>query len=254
MVVINEWYPTEKLSILKYVEEQKKLSAICKHAGDTLNGRKSSTDLSSTLPVSSIYELPRKKSMTACIDECIEGTKQNLRDSEEMAIKMAELHLELENIDKINYFMEPLKEERIVKSSKKQDISRNNESCLSVAKRVCQLEESPSVVSLADVKKLPVFERKAKKIVVPDKAIFTKLEKNVLKAQSFMDVKYPVEAKRSFQKSHSFPKSKRELNKISPAPLNIQIMLNEAKERYRKNYFDNYKVKIPIPIIDLKLI
>lgn len=248
MVVINEWYPTEKLSILKYVEEQKKLSA-----GDSLNGGKNSKDLNPSLPVSSIYELPRKKSMITCIDECFKDTKQNIRESEEMAIKMAELHLELENIDKINYFMEPLKVETIGKSCEKKDISRNDESCLSVAKRVCQLEESPSVVSLAGVKKLP-FEKKAKKIVVSEKASFTKSEKTVLKSQSIMDVKNPVEAKRSFQKSHSFPKSKRELNKISPAPQNIQAMLKEAKERYRKNYFDNYKVKIPIPIIDLKLI
>ncbi|CAO1436605.1 unnamed protein product [Diamesa tonsa] len=245
MVVINEWYPSDKLSILKYVEEQKVLSGIYKHAGDTLIDGKSSKDLSPSLPVSLIYELPRKKSMTACIDECIEDTKQNLRESEEMAVKMAELHLELENIDKINYFMEPLKVGTIVKSSNKIDISRNNESCLSVVKRVSQLEDSPTVVRLADVKKLPTFERKLKKIALPQN--IKKLEKVVQKSQSFMDLKSPVEAQRSFQKSHSLTKSK-------PAPLNIQAMLQEAKEKYRKNYFDTNKIKIPIPIIDLKLI
>ena len=261
MVVINEWYPTEKLSILKYVEEQKKLSAIYEHPEDTRNYQNCSKDLSPPLPVSTIYELPRKKSMIACIDECFKDIKQNLRDSEDMEIKMAELHLELENIDKINYFMEPLKAETIVKSSKKKDISRNDESCLSVPKRVYQLEESPTVTSLAGVKKFPIFERKPKKIVVPEKSpqnikkhTFKKPEKNVLKSQSLIEVTNSVEAEGSFQKSHSFPKSKRELNKISPAPQNIQAMLKKAKERYRKNYFDNYKVKIPIPIIDLKLI
>lgn len=261
MVVIHEWYPTEKMSILKYVEEQKRLSAIYEHHEDTINDQICSIDLSQPLPVSSIYELPRKKSMIACIDECFKETKQNLRDSEEMEIKMAELHLELENIDKINYFMEPLKAETVVKNSKKKDISRNYESFLSVPKRVYQLEESSSVTNLTDVKKIPKFERKPKKPTVPEKCpqipkkhTFSKPEKSVMKAQSCLDITNPTESIRSFQKSYSFPKSKRELIKISPAPKNIQAMLKEAKEKYRKNYFDNYKVKIPIPIVDLQLI
>ncbi|CAO1438361.1 unnamed protein product [Diamesa serratosioi] len=236
MVVISEWYPTDKLVIQKYVEEQKRLSAIYEHSEDNVNDRTCSKDLSSLLPVSSIYELPRKKSMIACIDECIQDTKQKLRESEEMEIKMAAIHLELENIDKIDYFMEPLKAEAtIVRKTK--DVLRNNESCLSVAKRVYQLEESPSVPNLAGVIKIPIFERKSKKIVVPEKPptiikkhTSTKADKTVLKAQSFIELTNQAEVKRSILKSPSFPKSKRQL--IKSSPLNIQEMLKEAKEKY----------------------
>lgn len=263
MVVINEWYPTEKSTIQKYVEEQKRLSAIYEHSDVIVNDKTCAKDLSPLLSMSSIYEIPRKKSMIACIDECFQDTKQKLRESEEMEIRMAEIHLELENIDKINYFMEPLKDETSVKSTNKKDVMRNNESFLSISKRVYQLEEIPIVPNV--VKKIPIFERKSKKIVVPEKLPpimkrhtfvmpVTKPDKIVLKSQSFIELTNPVEVKRSFQKSSSFPKSKRELAKITPAPKNIQKMLKEAKEKYLKNYFESNKVKIPIPIIDLKLI
>lgn len=220
MPVFHEYFPVKKDSIAAYVRQQMILEGSLVESNDVAE-----------FSVQSIYEIPRKQSISDLIRECAQDSEKTLRDSRDMNQKMAEIHQMIEDFDDINFVSAP--------SSSGIDKDRfevaASESILSLEKRV-KTEESSDV---ADEKKTEKLGNKLKA-----KSQFTTTSMAGKKSNPHL------QKSTSVQSSLSTPTTQRvkfASSSIASPSVSVQQILTEAKDKRKKS-----QVEIPIPVVHLK--
>ncbi|KAL7019266.1 hypothetical protein ACKWTF_011053 [Chironomus riparius] len=258
MVVFEEYFPSEKEIIQKYAERQRKLEEVSM----TLRKSEISSNDSPKLLI------PRKSSISMILSEIHRDTEDKLKQSSDVDAKIEKIHKMIENVDSINFIMEPNKEAAILDgsgdvnevagsiinetaASTSHELDENSSISDLSPKRVIRLKHNDSSLELPDYKPPQIK---------PTKASILKSKFNSEKSQ-----KNPATISRSFKSrsvAEPLPKTPRAVSfaKFEPpkrieskkASQSVRKILDDAKEKHKAK--NSVKSNVPVNVLDLFLI
>ena len=224
MVVFQEWFAVNKESTTACVKQQ----------ANSESSERATDKNEIIIPVQSIYEVPRKKSMIKFVEEVKDGTAKFMKESKIFDAKMSEIERMIENFDTVDFFLE------------------STESVKSFNKNEIEVACSESILSFKDSKEVHQgkIEKPARIALVQKKSHFTMSstapKKLLPKSLSLNNLPTSMNL---MPKLSSFQKvlTKKPLISI-PSPA-VQRILQVAKNKRKKS-----QTEIPIPVINLKFL